>query len=260
MRLIIGSTAIQHHFPDFPREPKDLDVLSPYSRPGDSDDSFWHPSFYQYWWSKPVRVATPDELYTLKVSHSAWELKNGSWGKHIADAMFLKAKGATLIPGLHKLLYEVWEEKHGAKKVDLTKESMGFFADAVNRKYDHDSLHVSVAYGDRPLYESVLKDDASVEMDMKKVWALPYDTQLQLFREEVYATALERIVVPRNYRCSPGAAYVWALRRTITSLTKGKSSLFLIENYDRISRPDTDYVARHLSRAEYLIPLKENAR
>jgi len=27
--LIIGSTAIKHYFPDFPREPKDLDIAVP---------------------------------------------------------------------------------------------------------------------------------------------------------------------------------------------------------------------------------------
>ncbi|MFC6021531.1 hypothetical protein ACFP2T_35855 [Plantactinospora solaniradicis] len=255
MRVIIGSTAIYNQWPDFPREPKDVDLFS--DNPEDSGDVYWHPRLSEWWGGSATEFATLDELYTIKVSHSAWELPNGSWGKHISDAMWLKTKGAELIPELHKLLYSVWEEKHGKKKVDLTQESMDFFADAVRRRYDHDSIHVSVAYGERPLYESVLKDGASVQMDMRKVWELPYETQLQLFREEVYATALERILVPKEYKHSPGAAYAWALRRTITSLTKGRSSLFLIENYDQLYRPDTDYVSRHLSRKHHLIPLEE---
>src|SRR5690606_15193909 len=127
---------------------------------------------------------------------------------------------------------------------------------AVRRVYDHDSIHDSVAYGERPLYESVLKDGHSVQVDMSKVRALPYTEQIKLFREEIYATALERKVIPSDYKCSPRAAYAWALRRTITSLTKGWSARFIVTNYDVFHRPDMDYVARHRSRADRLIPLE----
>lgn len=258
MRIVIGSTAIKHHFEDFPREPKDYDCFS--NDPRRDEDSYFHPKMLQYWWTGSLSptYATPDELYTIKLSHAFWELPNGSWGKHMADLMFLKAKGCQVIEPLYKLLYEVWTEKHGSKKMDLSKESEDFFADAVKRKYDHDSLHYSVAYTPgKPLYEKFLKDGHSVDMDMQKVWAAPFEEQVALFREEVYATALERIVIPRNYIGSPGAAYHWALRRTITSLTRGRSARFIAENYDLFHRPDHDYVAHHRRNAHFLIPLEE---
>ncbi len=258
MRIVVGSSAIRHHFPEF-REPKDLDCFSnePEATAG-AEDSYFHPKMLQHWWKGDSRYATPDELMTIKLSHSFWELPNGSWNKHMADLMFLKGKGCQVIEPLCKLLYEIWLEKHGSKKMDLSKEAEDFFADAVKRKYDHDSLHYSVAYTPgKPLYEKFLKDGHSVDMDMQKVWAAPFQEQVALFREEVYATALERIVIPRNYKVSAGFAYHWALRRTITSLTRGKSARFIAENYDLFHRSDHDYVAHHLANSRFLIPLED---
>lgn len=256
MRIVIGSTAIRHHFEDFPREPKDVDVFAQDGEPF-IEDRYFHSKMLGYWYTKPTRFATPDELYTIKLSHSFWELPNGSWNKHMADLMFLKEKGCQVIEPLYKLLYEIWEEKHGAKRMDLNQDASDFFDDAVRRKYNHDSVHYSVAYTPgRPLYETVMADGESVKTDMKKVWAMPFGQCVRLFREEVYATALERIVIPANYKVSPGFAYHWALRRTITSLTKGRSARFIAENYDLFHRPDHDYVSHHRANARFLIPLE----
>lgn len=251
-RLIVGSTAMRHHLAGC-REPKDLDVLSPDR--GDADEAFWHDQFAS--WIPPGcdRIAGLDELYTLKVSHSYWDLGGGSWEKHIGDAAALKAAGARLDLELHRMLYGVWEGKHGRKRVDLSMEADDFFDDAVHRIYDHDSIHSSVAYGTAPMYEAVLRDGRSVAVDMDKVRALSFEDRLKLYREEIYATALERKVIPSGYRCSPRAAYAFALKRTITSLTKGWSARFLVENYDTLQAPDIDYVARHRSNSHKLIRL-----
>lgn len=251
--LIIGSTAIQHHL-GFTRDPKDLDIFSPHEI--SHAEVFWHPRLAE--WIDPAtdRFATLDELYTLKVSHAYWELRNGSWNKHMADVVTLKQAGAKLIPDVHDLLYSVWLETHGRKRVNLNMNAATFFADAVKRKYDHDSIHASVAYGDEPLYIRTLKDGETVAVDMAKVWAMSFEDQVKLFREEVYATALERLMIPNDYRYSPRKAYAWALRRTITSLTKGRSARFIVENFDTFRVPDIDYVARHRANSDRLIPLE----
>ena len=132
-----------------------------------------------------------------------------------------------------------------------------FFDDAVQRKYDHDSLHHSVAYYDRPLFEQILRDGSDVAVDNKKFWAMDFDTQIKLVREEIYATALERIVIPRDYDVSPRWAYHWAVRRTATSLFKGEWALFLMRHLDLLMKPDINYVQRHLDHADRLIPLEE---
>jgi hypothetical protein len=256
MYLVIGSQALKHHFPQT-REPKDFDVFTEVS--GLPVEAFWDERLLDYWTPGAIRFATVDELYTIKVSHSHWDLRNGTWGKHMADILFLQDHAARLLPELYKILYSIWIDKHGPKKM-VFSESEEFFDDAVVRKYDHDSLHESVAYGDHALYLDYLSPGRSVAMDMAKVWSSDFSTIVKLFREEIYATALERIVVPSGYRCSPGFAYHWALRRTITSLTKGRSSLWLIENFEwfmdaKDPFTEENYVERHLRKQDKLIPL-----
>ncbi|MBO0676912.1 hypothetical protein JRC04_05505 [Mycolicibacterium sp. S2-37] len=217
----------------------------------DGGDLLWDDRFNELFGGE-YRHATPDELLTIKHSHAYWELKNGTWGKHMADLLELKRRGAQLIPQWHDVLYKVWEDLHGKKVVDLTQESDEFFTDAVKRIYDHDSIHRSVAFAGKPIYEECLKDGKSVQIDMAKVWAMPHERIMQMFREEIYVTALERIVIPKGYQTSAGAAYQWALRRTITSLTKGKSARYLVSHFDEIARPTADYVKIHLANADYL--------
>lgn len=243
------------------REPKDIDLwtdvdVSQMTSVQGKIDSFWHESLADVV-PDTLHASLPskDLLYTMKLSHSHWELPNGSWHKHIYDLFQLQNAGAKLDLGLYKVLYKVWEDTHGKKVMNLDQDKTEFFADAVRRVYDHDSIHESVAFGDRPIYEEILKDGATVDVDPGKLWALPHERLVQLFTEEVCVTALERIVIPRNYRCSPGAAYLWALRRTITSLTKGKSSRFILENIQEFMRPDPDYVQRHLAKADRLVKL-----
>lgn len=253
--LVVGSHALQA-LGVCNRVPKDLDVWTDSKRKTTKFvDRFWHDSFSQWLTHKGFRNATLDEMYTIKLSHSHWELPNNSWHKHIYDLIQLQNAGAKLDMDLYKILYKVWEDTHGKKVMNLDQDKTEFFTDAVRRMYDHDSIHESVAFGDHPIYEDILKDGATVDVDPGKLWALARERLVQLFTEEICVTALERIVIPRNYRCSPGAAYLWALRRTVTSLTKGKSSRFILENIQEFMRPDPDYVQRHLARADRLVKL-----
>src|SRR5690349_3507160 len=131
--IIIGSTALAAHFPGETREPKDMDVFSDGDESG--EDSFWDDRLHGWFWPDDWGYATVDELYTIKVSHSHWDLSNGSWGKHMADILFLQEKNANLIPELYDILYKIWIDKHGPKKMTFS-ESEEFFDDAVVRKYD----------------------------------------------------------------------------------------------------------------------------
>jgi hypothetical protein len=245
------------------RSPKDFDIWTndtdfPSTYDGLRVEPFWHDGLVEFFEARPSSAVWPDldELYTVKCSHVGWELRNGSWDKHMSDIVMLKQAGAKIIDDQYKRLYKVWEDVHGKKQLKLALTKDEFFGDAVVRKYDHDSLHESVAYGDHAMYIDVLKDGSEIDVDMAKIRALSWDQQIRLYREEVYATALERQVIPSNYTVSPRKAYAWALKRTITSLTKGWSSRFLIENYDVMRTPDVDYVAVHKSKSHKLIPLE----
>jgi hypothetical protein len=263
MTLIIGSTAMKHWFPEA-REPKDRDIFSP--DPWDTGDRMWDDRFRWYgswdhaFGQHPLyaaatdpHYATPDELLTIKLSHAGWDLKNGSWFKHMEDVAFLQERGAKVIEPLYDLLYSIWEDKHGKKRVDLNYDKAEFFDDAVRRKYDHDSLHRSVALTPGyPLWEKFLADGQEIKMDMKKIWAASLATRQNLFWEEIAATALERTMIPSDYTASPRAAWAKALKLTVTSLTKGKSSRFIAENYSWYRKPAFPYVEMHLANTQYL--------
>jgi hypothetical protein len=248
--MLIGSTATKRHFTDA-RKSNDRDY---FSRVQINDaDCFWDDRL-DAWPSKHF-IATPDELYTIKISHSAWNL-HGTWRKHMNDALYLSRKGAKFLPGLYEILYPIWEDVHGKKRVHLDMTKDEFFADRIVRKYDHDSLHESVAYYDRPIYLRMLKDGETIAVDKSKWDALSFEDKIKCAREEIYANALERRVIPENYRVSPTAAYAWAVQQTITSLSKGWFSLFCALNWDELRLPDVDYVQRHLDNADRLIPLE----
>ena len=251
MKVLIGSNALKQHLPGV-REPKDNDFLSdePALR---GEDTFTHPRIGDYDWSGAV--ANLDELYTIKVSHSFWFLKNGSWNKHMFDIVRMKENNAVLIPELYELLYSVWEERYGKKKVSLELSPDEFFNPHVNRKYEHDSVHASVAYYDEPLFNRILRDGHAVAVDRNKFEALSLDVKYKLVREEVYATALERRLIPVDYKLHPRVAYDYAMRKTITDFTKGWFPLFIVENFHELRKPDVDFVSVHKENADKLILL-----
>lgn len=256
MLTLIGSTAARHWFDDF-RKPNDLDYhsASPVVYQGlERADIFVDERLGQWKWGS---IATPEELYTLKISHSFWEV-NGpkNWDKHASDIIFFQRKGVEFNRELYDIVLPIWKELHKRNPTNLNQNKDNFFKDAVKRKYDHDSVHASIAYGDYPLYEDILKEGSDVAVDNSKFWAMDEETRFKTIREEIYATALERILIPNDYRGSPGSAYHWAIRRTATSLFKGEWALYLMLNYDRLARPDCNYLQRHLDNMDKLIPLE----
>lgn len=255
---LIGSRAMAHWFPDARHATADWDYhgSKPYeagmaSGPVSRADIFIDERLAAWPWGT---IATPGELYTLKISHSFWELNGPAhWDKHASDIVFLERKGAKFLRPLYDIVLPIWKERYKRNPTNLNQTAGKFFADAVNRKYDHDSVHRSIAYGERPLYESVLKPGSEVAVDNAKFRVMDHDTQVRLAREEIYATALERILIPNDYKGSPSAAYHWALRRTVTSLFKGDWALFLMLNLDELMRPDCDYVRRHIANKHKLL-------
>lgn len=253
--LIIGSQAIKHNFDDFDRQPKDNDIFSPVKIVG--FESFWHNKLNNIIKDKNYfQFATPDELYTIKVSHSFWDL-HGTWNKHMHDILFLKSKGAKLIPELYDSLYDIWCETHGKKKAKLNVKAEEFFNKNVQRIYEHDSIHNSVAYYKEPLFNRILKDKEQVAVSQDKFKKLYKTDKLKLVREEVYATALERILIPKNYNYSPKLAYHLSLKNLITSYSKGWFPLWIVDNYNLLYKPDVDYVQLHIQNKHKLIKIGE---
>jgi hypothetical protein len=260
VKILIGSAAMEQYI-DMKRRPKDrdyffngLEVAPQYD--WQPTETFNHPEL-EGWFGDEERIATLDELYTIKVSHIFWDLKNNSWEKHAYDIMQLHKAGANLDLGLYTVLYKIWEEIHGKKKVNLNASPEDFFNSRVARVYDHDSIHASVAYYDKPMYFRILRDGHAVAVDINKWNALSLEDKFKTVREEVYATALERQLIPSSYTASPRAAYQWALKKTITSFSKGWFPLFIVTHLQELWKPDLDYVQRHKDNGDKLIKLGE---
>lgn len=231
--VIIGSTAIKHHFPDFKREPKDIDYLvnikSMWDNVPGKEEYHENPVLWNIVGNE--KYLSPDLLYTLKISHLFWDIK---WDKHMYDVQFLKGKGCVLNIGLFYKLYDYWQEVHGEnKRSNLELSSQEFFNNAL-KKYDHDFLHLLI--NPKPFYKKILKDGAEVDVDEKKYNALSHWEKLELVREEVYVMAYERLA-GRDYRI----AYSWMLKRFIRSHAPMFEALFIIENFIELCKPIINY-------------------
>lgn len=195
-------------------------------------------------------VATLDEVYTLKVSHSPWVIAGlPSWYKHLYDVEVLRNTGARLVPTLHKVAYSEWERRHGRKLVNLNKRKEDFFNGAVKRFYDHDSVHEAVALGGRPAFYKILEAGSEVKTSQRLFEALSEEEKSFLVFEEVMVLALERDVIPMveaGRSVEKGElfeAYSKHLRLLITQYSKGWFPQWIIENYTRVARPPLNYLA-----------------
>ena len=191
--------------------------------------------------------ALPNALYSIKLSHMAWDI---FWDKHKQEVLTMKlVNGCEIIPDLYETLVEHWKEEHGNKDfLSLYKSKDEFFTDGVVYVYDHDHLHELVAWPNRSVYESVLKDGHQVAIDHEKFLRLPFDQQVRMFREEISVIAAERwLLNPKTCgKIHWTKAYQMALRKTVTALTKNWATEFILMNLEYFHKPDYGYF-------EYLI-------
>lgn len=227
--LIFGSRAAKHWYPDF-REPKrDTDYITGETLQSNRENEYhWVSSFwYVIENNKDTTYVDPNFLYTIKVSHAAWDIH---WDKTMLDIMFLQKKGCQLDTTLYSMLVSEWEVIHGKKKVNLNKDNYDLFNDAVNRKYDHDELHTKLAFYDRPLHERIRFSESNALPSKALFEQLSIDDQLKCALEEIYVVATERFVISKGYPIQH--AKTKALKQLITSMTKGWFNLFLIVNFE----------------------------
>lgn len=232
-KLLIGSKALKHHFPDFPREPKDTDYICEEKIIG--TDSKISPSskliLDKY---SELEICPADVLYTLKVSHAFWNIH---WEKTMSDIRFLQSKGFRKVnEDLFKELYRDCEDRYGKKNAYLKKSNEDFFKDSIKRKYIHDDLHKAMSFYDIPLYEKLKTDLSKAMVSYELFLNLSYEDKIRLCQEEIYVTALERFLIPNDFRLSPFSAYLRACKLLIISMTKGWFPKFMVENWIDISK------------------------
>lgn len=252
MDILIGSAALSKHLPGV--EVHDVDYFSN-ERENSFDDSgrrvevFYHPDLEKYPWSGPA--ASLDELYTIKVSHVFWDI---NWEKHMAHVLMMQQAGAQVIDELYGILYCVWEQVHGEKKVNLNVDAEKFFNGNVQRVYEHDSVHRSVAFYDRPMFERILRDGSDVAVDKEKFDALTFDEKKALVFEECFVIALERELFARQGRRYK-AAYANAVKALVTRLSKGWFPRFIVENFEVFKSCPFDFYAVAMGNRDKLISI-----
>lgn len=238
MRLIYGSTAIKHWYPDYPRTPKDLDIITDKAkRNSPKVEHYWIPEFeYLKEHNQDPRYVDPDFLFTIKVSHAAWNL---NWVKHMKDIHFLQDKGCQLDKAFYDSLFKAWERIHSGKTFSFDKKAEDFFKDNVSRKYQHDDLHEIFKFHVEPLYKSILKEPGSALCLESKFLELSEEKKIQVALEEICVIAYERYIIPGKLD------FIRAIRRAtqdmITHMSKGWFNLFLILNSRQFLYPSNQY-------------------
>lgn len=248
MKILVGSQALKSYLPEV--EPKDTDYFS--DEKIEEAEVFYHPDLEKWNWSGDV--ASLDELYTIKISHSFWSLRNGSWKKHLSHAMKMKDAGAQLLPELYSILYPIWEESHGKKRANLEADPEDFFNSNITRIYDHDSIHASIAFSESPLFEKILKDGSQVAVSKQKFEDLSREEKINLVFEEIFATALERDEIAnrgKTYKQS----YQKHLQKLVTSYSKGWFPLWIALNFEEFKKCPLNYYERFLDNQDKLVLL-----
>lgn len=239
--IIVGGQAAKHFNINL-REPSDTDIWHSPSKDyakGSGEDVHLIPEEILTLVPSVNGYATPDALYTIKMSHLGWD--NAMWNKHKNDLLHFKHKGCNVIADLYQELLSFWKTELGDKDfLSLDQDKEKFFTDEVDYKYDHDLLHEMASYPELPIYTKCLKEGKQVLIDKAKFDKLEFKDQIRMFKEEVSVICFERWVIPHSK--SWVEAYPWAVRKTVTTLTKGWATDFLLRNLDEFIKPDKQVI------------------
>ncbi len=250
--MISGSTAIKYWFYDFPRNPKDIDIIIDIN--STLNQEFFKKKYYNtkvefllnpiiFKHRRKRNLSTdvytylePDELITLKVSHLFWDLPNKSWEKHIWDVQFLKEKGCKIIPELFWDLFYYWETIHGKRKASqLNMSAKEFFTNNIKFPFEHDFLHeVLVTHPyfleKTPTYKKILKENQEVDVCMNKFINLSELDKFNVVFEEVAVMSIERFPKEMHFK----AMYEKMLKKFIISHCKIEEGIWIIENHKKL--------------------------
>lgn len=248
VQIVVGSTAAKNYFPEF-REGKDLDAWCDSSdfpkiesdKRVEFKDVSPYPNLLDFLYeavSLRDKYCDPSLLYTLKLSHSFWGIH---WEKTAHDIRFFQSKGLKHNDYYLQAMRLDWTKIHGKKRAYLNKSNEAFFADNVKRTYEHDDVHKVMAYYKDPLYMSCKKDQSKALFDKELYENLSHEDKIKLVREEATVTALERFLIPDNFKMPAEIAYRKALKQLVTSMCKGKFAESIMLNLTELWTLDREY-------------------
>lgn len=231
--LIIGSCALKHYFPDYSKEPNDIDYavselgLFPKHK---GIEYLVNPIILKYQTNGYLK---PELLLSLKISHLFYDI---NWNKHLFHVQFLLNKGVKYNIDLINELREYWEQnKPKIRRSNLVNTKEEFFTNGINQTIDqHDYLHTLL--NPIPSYTKLLKDGFDVELDVDKWDYMLYDEKCDVVYEETAVMAFERYKTT-HFR----EAFKLQLKDNIIKHFPQYIALFAIENYPKLESPREDY-------------------
>jgi hypothetical protein len=237
MKLIYGSAAVKHWFPEF-RIPNDLDFISSENHWIPLENSYWIDAFEYLENNKHPMYVDPNFLLTIKVSHACYDIH---WDKTLKDIIFLLNKGCVLDKTFYNLLIKDWSIIHGKKKVNLNVPNEEFFRNNITRKYSHDELHEHLAFYSKPLH-NYIRINLNYPMSSEDMfYELSKEDQIKCMLEETFVFMFERFLIPKKTKSLKHAKYL-ALKQLITSSTSGWFNLALIMNFEELINYDADFL------------------
>ena len=184
------------------------------------------------------KIPNLDILFTIKDSHKFKKFQfsaNGFW-KTAMDWHTMKRLGASIRPEyqeFHKLrqkeTYNYAHPKLNVKKDDFFKD------DNIDYKWDHDTIHQSVARFERPAYTYYMEDGAQVNCSKAKFFeVVSQEVRLAGVVEEAAVLAIERSLVPHAGVWTPEYAWRFALSKVASSITSGWFRAFAYDHLPEI--------------------------
>ncbi len=239
--IIVGSKALNYHFPEYKREVKDIDII------GTSDDikylinslrpenvrhtdditTLFNIKCNEVFNTNNVEIlnadnsealkeylkfengetglkyASPEVLLSLKKSHIHFPIK---FSKHIIDYNFLLNNlKEDKLKDITNLNFIETEKRIGKLKTpSLKKSTSNFFGQSdgyVKYFYKHDDIHHVMAHYNRPIYEDMQVDSESAWCE-KDMWSkFNFEKKAKCVLEEAYVIALERKIIPMLNGC-----------------------------------------------------------
>lgn len=239
-KILIGSEAAIHWFPDWYRKVQDYDYISKNEKKTNKKvndrivEIHYSKAFDWLLENESSDIASPDALYTIKVSHSFWDIH---WKKTMDDISFFQRKGCKVIPEFYELLYQDWLERHDNKeRINFEKPNSGFFTSAVERKIPHDTLHEIIVSPNIPIYKKLKYDKDMAKIEESLFNNLSFEDKCKVCLEETYVISLERFLIPSNFFSNPQTSFYRAAKKVIVDLNKGFVPYFYVTNWDQLSQ------------------------
>lgn len=220
-KYLFGSALTKKYFPEY-RTPNDIDWVV-FDKDKEKDSVITLEEYY-YLPVAPHREMTPDELYTVKLSHAIYDIH---WKKTMSDIRFFQIKGCKIDRPYLKDLRDFWKTVYGEqRRTNFDIDPDKFFTDKVKREIPHDELHVMLH--NPPSYLKMVEGINPVEN--KFFNELSEQERVDICFEEAFVIALERF---NTKRFEKRTAYCIAQQSLVTRIHPVWIADYVIENWNK---------------------------